>query len=93
MLCHPSNVHWEVDEADPRKKKHHQKGDEDVLKKKWMASIPEGTPKNLIVRTHPSRCPDANAGSGGLLSQKLRARRRWDEGSTWMQLDRRKFST
>jgi hypothetical protein len=23
MLCHPSNVHWEVDEADPRKKGHH----------------------------------------------------------------------
>jgi hypothetical protein len=33
MLCHPSNVHWKVDEADPRKKKHHQEGDEDVLKK------------------------------------------------------------
>jgi hypothetical protein len=69
MQCRPSNVHWEVDEADPRKKKHHQEGDEDVPRKKRMASSREDTPKNLIVRTHPSRCPDANAGSGGLLSK------------------------
>jgi hypothetical protein len=32
--CRPSNVHWEVDEADPRKKGHHQGGDEDVPMKK-----------------------------------------------------------
>jgi hypothetical protein len=34
--------------------------------------------KNLIVSTHPSRCPSGNAGSGGLLSQKLCAHRGWD---------------
>jgi hypothetical protein len=29
--CRPSNVHWKVDEADPRKKGHYQEGNEDVL--------------------------------------------------------------
>jgi len=46
-------------------------------------------PKNLIVRTHPSRCPDVNAGSGGLLSQNS-VRAEDGMGSTRMQLDRRK---
>jgi hypothetical protein len=36
--CHPSSVHWEVDEADPRKKEHHQEGDEDILMKKKTVS-------------------------------------------------------
>jgi hypothetical protein len=36
--CRPSNVHWKVDEADPRKKGHYQEGDEDVLMKKKMVS-------------------------------------------------------
>jgi len=39
--CRPSNVHWEVDEADPRKKKHHQEEDEDVPRKKRKASSRE----------------------------------------------------
>jgi hypothetical protein len=50
----------------------------------------ETLPKNLIVRTHPSRYPDANAGSEGLLSQSsVRA----EDGteSTRMQLDSRKM--
>jgi hypothetical protein len=36
--CRPSNVHREVDKADPRKKGHHKEGDEDVPMKKKMAS-------------------------------------------------------
>jgi hypothetical protein len=42
--CRPSNVHREVDKADPRKKKHRQ-GDEDVPRKKRMASSREDTPQ------------------------------------------------
>jgi hypothetical protein len=66
--CHPS-VHREVDEADPRKKGHHQEGDEDVPMKKKTVSSRGDAPKNLIAHTHPSRCPDVNADSRGLLSQ------------------------
>ena len=39
--CRPSNVHQEVDEANPRKKKHHQEGDEDVPRKKRTTSSRE----------------------------------------------------
>jgi hypothetical protein len=39
--CRPSNVHREVDEADPRRKRHHQDGDEEVPMKKKMVSSRE----------------------------------------------------
>ena len=39
--CRHTNVHHEVDEVDPRKKKHHQEGDEDVPRKKRKASSRE----------------------------------------------------
>jgi hypothetical protein len=35
-------------------------------------------PENLIARTHLRRCPDANAGSGGLLSQLSVRAEDWD---------------
>jgi hypothetical protein len=45
--CRTSNVHWKVDEVDPRKKKHHQEGDEDVSRKKRTASSREDAPQKL----------------------------------------------
>jgi hypothetical protein len=56
--CRPLNVHREVDEADPRKKGHHQEGDEDVPMKKKTVSSRGDAPKNLIAHTpkQMSRC-------------------------------------
>jgi hypothetical protein len=41
MQCCPSNVHQEVDEANPRRKRHHQDRDEEVPTKKKTASFPK----------------------------------------------------
>jgi hypothetical protein len=40
MQCHPTNVH-----TDPRKRKHHRDGDEDVSRKKKTASSREDAPQ------------------------------------------------
>ena len=67
--CRPSNIHRKVDEADPRKRMHHQKGDKDVPRKKRTTSNRGDAPQKIDRRTHLSRCPDVNGGFGGLLSQ------------------------
>jgi len=46
----------------------------------------ETLPKIQIAHTHPSRCPDVNGGSGGLLSQSS-VRVEDGMGSTRVQLD------
>jgi hypothetical protein len=56
MSCRPSNIHWEVEEADPRKKEHHQEGDEDVpMKKKMASSRGDALQKLDHPHTHMSR--------------------------------------
>ena len=45
--------------------------------------------KNLVAYTHPSKCPNVIAGSGGMLSQNS-VRAEDGTGNTRMQLDRRK---
>jgi hypothetical protein len=56
MSCRPSNVHREVEEADPRKKEHHQEGDEDVpMKKKMTSSRGDALQKLDHPHTHMSR--------------------------------------
>jgi hypothetical protein len=50
--CRPSNVHREVDKADPRKKGHHQEGDENVPMKKKMTSSRGDTPHKSDRPTH-----------------------------------------
>jgi len=87
--CLPSNVHREVDEADPRKKKHHQEGDEDIPRKKRTASSHEDAPQKPD-RLHtpaagvPIQMPISEAYSP---KNSVRAEdRTW---STRMQLDRR----
>jgi hypothetical protein len=47
MSCRPSNVHRKVDEADPRKKEHHQEGDEDVSMMKKTVSSRGDAPQKL----------------------------------------------
>ena len=49
----------------------------------------EMLPKNLIARTHLSRCPDVNASSRGRLSQNSVCAED-GMGNTRMHLDRRK---